>query len=389
MQRPDAVTGWRSPRTPAGLAAVLFAALLLASGAPVRAGAVQADREIVVPTELCRGFWFIPVTLQPRDREAPSRTLWFLHDTGASNSYVDPDSLERVTGRRLEANRRVRIVDASAGPVRFNRLSVRVDELDHLSIALGREIDGILSVHTFDDFLQILDYPGREMRLRTGALPRPDGRSVFSSRGPDRRPWVEVDFAGRTQRLLVDSGAAGTAFAVNDIDDFALLAPARPLAGAVRFNRLEARRIARLDGQAELAGLRFDSPVLEEVPNSPLLGGEALRRYVVVLDQTRRRVAFYPTESGPVAAEPAFEFGAVLRPRLEGLEVERLFPETPFAEAGLRRGDLITHFDGQPVAERGCSRAQHSGQIELRVLRDGADQTIPVNLWPVLPAPGP
>ena len=362
-------------------------ALLLAVLLTVQSSAEFPADEYVVPTEQCRGFWMIPVTLRSENPEAEPRTLWFLHDTGASNTFVDPDALERVSGRRFSEGRRVNITDATAGPVQINRLPARVRELDHLSVSLGREIDGLMSVHALDDFLMILDYPAAQMRLRRGALPAPDGETVFSSRGRDRRPWLMVNFADRNQRLLIDSGAAGLAFAVNDIDQFSLAEPAREVAGAVRFDRLEARRASRLDGSARVAGLSFQSPVLEEVPRSALLGGEALRHFVVTLDQANRRVAFVPATQDPVPAQDHFEFGALLRPSRAGLEVVRLFSGLPFDAAGVQVGDLITHFNTVAIEGRGCEPLTATDPLSLTLIRDGAELELTAVLTPVFEAP--
>ncbi len=358
--------------------------LVLATALTVQA----TDPQYRIPTELCRGYWMVPVTLQARESETEPRTLWFLHDTGASTTFVDPDSLERVSNRQFENGQRVTIVDASAGPVQINRMPVRVRDLDHLSIALGREIDGLMSVHTFDDFLLILDYPAEEMRLREGALPRPNGETVFSTRGPDRRPWLMVNFAGRQQRLLIDSGAAGTGFAVNDIDQFRLTEPAREVKAAVRFDRLEPRRVSRLDGDADVAGLRFQSPILEEVPRSALLGGEALRHFVITLDQDNRRVEFMAARNEAVPAEPYIELGAVMRPTARGFEVLRLYEGLPFIEAGVEVGDVISHYNGRPIAERGCSPIE-PGTLRLTVQRDDATLELEAELTPVFEAVDP
>ena len=359
-----------------GLALTLSLALQTAAGA-------DADAH-VVPTEMCRGYWMLPVTLQPREGDTEARTLWFLHDTGASNTFVDPDSLERISDRTFESGERVNIVDATAGPVQINRLPARITDLDHLSIALGREIDGIMSVHALDDFLLVLDYPNEQMRLREGRLPRPDGETIFSSRGPDRRPWLNIDFAGREQRLLIDSGAGRLTFAVNDIDQFQLTEPAREISGAVRFDRLEARRVSRLDGNAGVAGLSFETPVLEEVSRAALLGGGALRHFVVTLDQQTRRVSLVTSRTEAVPAEPHIEYGAVLRQTQAGLQVARLYDGLPFANAGVRLHDTITHFDGIPVAARGCDTQQSEGTMTLDLLRNGVELQLTAKLTPVL-----
>jgi Trypsin-like serine proteases, typically periplasmic, contain C-terminal PDZ domain len=237
-------------------------------------------------------------------------------------------------------------------------------------MGLGRPIDGILSVYTFEGLLLTLDYPAGEMRVAQGRLPRPDGETVFSTRGPDGRPWLRVDLAGRERRLLIDSGAGRLTMAVNHIDRLDLMDEPRVLTSALRLDRIERRRIARLDGDAVIAGLSIENPVVEEVPRSELLGGEILRHFVITLDQAHKRVRFEPAVAGPVPAQDHVEIGAGLRPVADGLEVFEVYPGAPFAAAGVQAGDLITHFDGTPVAERGCTNATGSDRLMLTVSRE-------------------
>ena len=352
-----------------------------------------ASQDVILPAELCRGFWLLPVEFEPGE-DGQARTLWFLHDTGASRTVVDPDSIERLFGQRLKDDQRITLTHARSGRLRLNRLPGRVMELDHISIALGRPIDGIMSVYALEDFLLILDYPAGEMRLREGELPRPDGRTVFSTRGPDGRPWLRIDLAGRERPLLIDSGGGGLTFAVNHIERFNLAAPPRILSSAVRFDRIERRPVARLDGDAMVAGLRIEAPVIEEVPRSELLGGEILRYFVVTLDQANRRVRMEHAVEGPIAPLDHYASGATLRPTAAGIEVLEVYDGAPMAAAGVAAGDLITHFDGVPAAERGCTApisgtvpGINPGSTALRIRRGGVEQVLQVENFPVLPAP--
>lgn len=345
------------------------------------------EEEYVLPAEVCRGFWLLPVSLQPGP-SGEERVLWFLHDTGASNTYLDPDSIERVSGQVLAEGTTARITDASSGPLSINEMPTEVRELDHLSISLGRPIDGLMSVYALQDFLLILDYPAEEMRLRQGSLPRPDGEIVFSTRGPDRRPWLRVDLAGRTRPLLIDSGAGSLTIAVNNIDRFDLLDEPQVLASSTRINRIEQRRLARLNGEADIAGLRVQYPVMEEVPQSELLGGELLKHFVITLDQPNRRVQMVPATQSPVPAEDHFEIGAGLRPTTEGFEVLAIYPDTPASAGGLQAGDVMTHFDGVRVAERGCGPRTAQGPLQVSVLRGGESIALALEMVPVLDYPG-
>ena len=199
--------------------------------------ASQQETVITVPTEMCHGYFFVPITLG-EDSSDPERTLWFLHDTGASTSFVDPDSLERVSGQRVDVGRRANIVSAKSGTIQYSGLKARVGELDHLSTTLGREIDGILAFGVFDDFLLTLDYDAEQMTLRKGALPRPDNVEVFSADGPDSRPWLKLRVGKKQRRMLIDSGAALTGLVVNKLGGYATLTPPRVTSASTRLKKL-------------------------------------------------------------------------------------------------------------------------------------------------------
>ena len=55
-----------------------------------------------IPSRLCRNLFFVPVTLADRPEYPQARTLWFVYDTGNNHTVVDPESIERVTGRDLD-----------------------------------------------------------------------------------------------------------------------------------------------------------------------------------------------------------------------------------------------------------------------------------------------
>lgn len=340
---------------------------------------------IELPVSVCKGYWFVPVTYESRTG-GNAHVIEFLHDTGAGASFIDPDALEAMSGRRFEEGARVTLTDGRVGRVTLNRLPARVQELDHLSTAMGRPVDAILSVNAFEDFLQIIDYEAQTLTLQTGSLPRPDGDTVFSSRGEDARPWVSVVMGGRLRSLLIDTGAPDVSFAVNHIDRFDLDRPARPLTGATRLTRLETRAMSRLDAPVTLAGVTFEAPVLEEVPEAELLGGQILRHYRITLDQRRRRVQLDPYAPGAViAAEDHYEFGAVFDPDGASLLVRAVFEDTPAARAGLQEGDLVERINDRPVAERGCDEGPDGAPVLFTIRRGEERLELVLDAQPVLP----
>lgn len=334
---------------------------------------------ITIPTEMCRGYFFVPVTLPAREDRPADRTLWLLYDTGASTTHLDPDSIERISGQRLAVGQRANITDARLGSLTVS-MSPRVTELDHLSIALGREIDGILAFDAFDDFLTTLDYVAGEIRVEPGELPRPDNETVYSARGRDDRPWLRVRFEGRTRRMLIDSGAAGTAFAVNHLDRYRLIGEARPVGASVRFSRIEYRDGGRLADPVMLGRYRIEPPIVSELPETELIGGRVMEHFTWTFDQQNERVRIVPNRPGEALAVPAvLHHGLAMRPVAEGLHIEQVLPGSGAEGHDIREGDLITHIQGRPVRDRGCETGDFDTWTVTR-LRDGisAEVTFPL-----------
>lgn len=333
----------------------------------------------VVPTEMCRGYFFVPVVVG-EDPDAEERTLWFIYDTGADTTHVDPDSLERATGKRVATGRTARF-DARSGPISYERFRARVRDLDHLSTALGREIDGILAYGVFDQFLLTLDYGREEMRIDPGTLPEPDGTTVFSVSGPDDRPWLRVKVGEHDRRMLIDSGAATTTFAVRNIEDYATVAPPRPVGASVRFKHIERRRGARLDGAVVLGPHRLDRPTLGETPGNELIGGEVMQHFVWTFDAANERVRIERIDpEATIEFPPVVTHGMVVVPEDGRLRVHEVIADSPAAAGGVRAEDVITHWNGAPVATRGCDPGSKD-RMTLNVLRDGESVELDVPLF--------
>lgn len=330
----------------------------------------------IVPTEMCRDYFFVPLVMAEREDRAEDeagRTLWFLFDTGAAVTHVDPDAIERITGRDVRDNRRIAITDAHSGPVSFNRLPARVSELDHLSVALGREIDGILGFTAFEDFLLTLDYGVSEMRIESGTLPRPDNDTVFNASGPDNRPWIRLRLPGRSRRVLIDSGAAATPLALNRIERYPLTAEARAIGASIRFRHIEYRQGGRLNGEATFGDVVFDQPLVEEVPGTELLGGMMMRHFVWTFDQDNERVRVERIDGeGSIPMDAEITHGLALRPVGDHVRIEHILDGSRAGAAGLQVGDIITHLDALPMRTRGCGTDDDTpDSVVMTRLRDG------------------
>ena len=158
--------------------------------APAIANESGSETVWVLTREMCGDLFLIPLTWTGEN--GSHHELVAVFDTGGSNFFIDPDCLIRISGTRVKPGKRVSQAGVSAVGLSFETFRPRVKDLDHISRPLGRQLDVFLPFHAFDELLLTLDYGRGELRLSRGELPDIDGLEVFSTDGPDRRPWLEV-----------------------------------------------------------------------------------------------------------------------------------------------------------------------------------------------------
>lgn len=332
--------------------------------------ALAVEWPIVVPTQVCRGYFFVPITMHERDDVPGEHTLWFLLDTGASSSFVDPDSIERFSGKRVKTGKKVNIRDARLGPLKFRTLKARVKNLDHLSMALGKEIDGILSFGSMKNYLLTLDYVRHEIRLEPGRLPEPDGVTVFDARGPDYRPWMDVQFSNGKRRMLVDSGAALTDLAVSHLERYETMEEPRQAGATMRLNEVKMRKAARASKNAYLGPHELTTPTLKSTSGTELIGGVVMQHFTWTFDQSGKRLRMIRTDTEtPIVFEPRLEHGIVFKPVSQGLQVAAVIEGSAASRANIQHGDIVTHIGGHPLLQRGCTVSEER-QVLLGLLRD-------------------
>ena len=361
----------------------IFAAIaLLISAAPFCHAVPQTPADaIIIPTEICRDYFLVPITLAPRANSPANRTLWFLYDTGATEAYIDPSSVKRASGVNVKTGENAAIRNATIGPVKINKMQAKVRSLDHISRALGREIDGILPYGTFRDFLLTLDYQHGEMRLTKGELPQPDDQSVFVTKGPDKRPWLSIEFPNRKRRMLIDSGAATSGLVVKKLKRYPTTAAPVVIGAAFRLKKIEMRSGARLMGNARIGPFELVRPTLESTPGTELIGGEVLNRFNWTFDQKNKRVQIVQFDpETAITFEPIITHGMVLEIHKKGFRIKAIVPQTPAENADLKKGDVVTHWNGEPVGERGC-REEDKEFLHLKLLRGTEEHEVEVALF--------
>ncbi len=339
---------------------------------------------IVLPTEICHGQFLVPLTLAPRDGYSEDRTLWLLFDTGAGATYIDPDSIERTTGRRFGIDQRVNLRDATTGVFKHDPIRIRFQEFDHLSHALGRHVDGIMGFNVFEHKLLTLDYLNNQIRLSSGQLPPPDGKTIFDADGPNYLPWLTVEFADRSEVMLIDSGAARYSLVVNQLETFQTRFPARLADSATRMRDTELRSAARSRGNARIGPNILVTPTLLSTSGTQLIGGQVMRNFTWTFDQSTERVRLVRhSPDSPIVFEPVYGHGMVLYFHQDGFRVEGILPNTPASEVNLRIGDIITHWNGVTATEKGCDPEKRT-TLELGIERDGVAFEVVLEYFPLV-----
>ncbi len=341
---------------------------------PVIAWSEDEVSEIVITDQMCGGLFYVP--LEWVSRVGEKHDLLALFDTGASVSFIDPDTIERISGKRLDTGTRAVMQDVRVAGLNFSKFSPRVRELDHLGQALGRDFDVFLQFQAFDNFLLTLDYGRQEMRVSKGELPKPDGEQVFSAKGSDSRPWIRTRVGSRIRRLLLDSGSNGT-ISVRPHRSIRWVGESAKIQLSQGMSELRLKEVGRFDGAIQIGPLEFAEPVVGLTDDTELVGYDVLKHFVMTFDQQNRRVRMQPISESPIRMVSRTGTGALLRPREEVFEVARIVPGSSADEAGLEPGDRVTHVDGVAVDERGCNPVgEREGSVEYRVLRGDEEMLV-------------
>ena len=264
---------------------------------------------------------------------------------------VDDELRERRRAEGADAERRVR------DPGRAE-LRERVDDVRRLS----REELG----ETDRDDRPVRDAELREREPSARARARSSGRStdldvrLESLRGADLGLWFSR------------SGADG--LVISDV------APAGTVA---QYGFLEGDRIVSVNGlrvtdEPEFIQYLFAEDVVNDrVPVVVTRGG---RRRIVYVEPSTLLASLERTTFDPLA-----RFGVVLDDRYyDRIVVWRVLPRTPAFYAGLRRGDVITSFDGQSVVDAGdfvrLIQSAEPAEISLQISRNQQLRDLEVDL---------
>lgn len=227
----------------------------------------------------------------------------FILDTGASQTIVDESLARELTlpaggemgGRAVVTIDEFRVGDCVLRGLRAGSMGGMLS-----SVSGPNGPRGVLSAAAFPGHLVVLDYPGKRVSIKPGALPVADNRRVFEYRPDEILPVIPVRIAGHEYRIHLDSGSPSavtlpTRYAV----ELPLEAPpvtigtARTVAGSF------AVQAATVKGAVEIGEFTVDVPQIKfsdlrpgAEPGIGNVGGLFLKSFIVTFDSANRRVQF-------------------------------------------------------------------------------------------------
>ena len=235
----------------------------------------------------------------------------FIVDTAASVSLIDSAIAEEggyeVVGKTMLGAPGGRQVPASIVRVPIARVGMaEIRDADFVAMDLASfssgDMQGVLGLALFRDFLLTFDYGGGEIRVERGALSAQDPRAMHYQ-DVGGQILVEMKVAGESVSAHIDTGSpAGFTLPV-EIKDSLPLKEVPVSAGNAHLvggNRKVLQ--AQLDGNILFAGTAFEDPRLTFLDPSPgvgNIGSGVLREFLTTIDQRNRLIRFEQSDGNP------------------------------------------------------------------------------------------
>jgi PDZ domain len=314
-------------------------------------------------------------------------SFWFLLDTGSPSSF----GRRQAQALKLPGGSSLRGIPIDLPGRTVTLPSLPLADLDPRQIALGHKLDGVLGTEFFARFVATFDFEGKTLTLENPKTNRRPGRGrALPLIVENGRPYVSARVTPRGGKPVDGNFLIDTAddTAVTFFSSFAeqhhLAGPPPPVpagsSGAMQ---------AVLRGETlKLGGESLREPILalsasttglfSDTRHAGLFGMDVLRRFTLTLDPARKRLFLEKNAAFP----ESFDYdasGLHVQPQgadLTTLEVRRVRPGSPGAEAGIRAGDVILAVDSRPIAEitpfgvRGLFR-KDGKEYALSILREG------------------
>ena len=114
------------------------------------------------------------------------------------------------SGRNPQASATVKLDSLSIGSLRF--ADVTAASRNYKNSPRPLQVDGILGLNLFADYLVTLDFPAKKLRIEKGELPKSDGAEILDYKNAAGITQVELSVGDQKIRAHLDTGNAIGAF---------------------------------------------------------------------------------------------------------------------------------------------------------------------------------
>lgn len=320
--------------------------------------------ELILPTTMC-GHYFIAET--------------YINGAGPFAMMLDTGNPRTLISSRVEdvAGLGSRITQITIGDLKLEgRVNFSVQEVNHLSHALGIHIDGILGHSVFRKVLLTYDFPGCELRVCIGRLKRDLPGIAPMSTGS--RPYIGARVGETKINVLLDTGSSG-GLSLLEFRNFSFVETPRTINASMRQNGLSLKHAGRLQDNVEFGSFTLSQPIVSNAIKRSLLGQRILREFVVTIDQQQGLVRIVrpngTLQSEPIPMPSQYGPGWAILPERDRFTIRKVFSNSAAAAAGFQPDDIILAIEGVAVQDLGC--LQDDTPVErpihkiYRIERDG------------------
>ncbi|MGJ8663769.1 MAG: aspartyl protease family protein [Marinicella sp.] len=327
----------------------------------------------------------------------------FKFDTGAQgDGRIDKQLVKTLN---LSSSSSIQAGDTSGrtGPelLMFPIDSIRVGQIEfsHLEL-IGRDynsdklvkargqIDGMIGIGLFSDYLITIDYANKLIKLSKDNLSKTDDAHVFQMQQGEMVPTIPVTIAGNTFPAYVDTGAMTSIIIPHsEHSDYIFSKPPKVVGHASSVTGEYAISMGQLSGSIYVGDTTIKDPqvFMAEAFDTVILGAPFLSQFEITIDLRNELIRMIKkSKSDEARTEPRRRFGLMLTPpksQQTSLIIHGVVKGGIAEEQGMKAGDEITAINGHQVTDLKADEITHalqSSAIKFTYLRN--EQTHQITL---------
>ena len=330
----------------------------------------------IIPFELHNNHVYIKVSVNN------SGPMWFVLDSGASSSVITLKQMKRLGLKSIRSIPMNGAGNGTAFGAIFEKADLEIMGVNGFSVPVqiaipldvahleGREIFGIVGYEFFNNFVVKLDYEKKLMTLydKENYIYKGNGEIIplnFTTNLPYINAAIRLNNNEEIKGdFVIDTGAAGSVTLTSSfVKENQLLNRIEPLlkvpvlgVGVLGksdgyMGRIESIRMQNKSIKHTLVSLSQDKSGVFATSRFNNIGTEILRHFTVIFDYKRSRIIL--KKNGNDDGEEKYSTSGILFEGNNGkYRIVEVIENSPAAEAGLQKGDLLFSIDGMPLEKQ-------------------------------------